>query len=239
MVDWKSENTHQTIKSGVVSLKQLNDYENSLKMSSNSKEKKYVTDKRKYEIIQIGYELCKLASHYHCELFSLEDLNIKSSNKEKGRKFNKLCNNQWYRNTLVFILQKLCDLYEIRLQKVQANFSSFEGNLIYRNERLPDMVLSSIEIGRRAYEFYHQYVLKDKQKTKNIIFDKLENVKDRVEKSLEELDYFDTFENLLNLYYKLKKRNCRYRFSLEESLKCHPNFFSKNYIKSFKISYTF
>ena len=70
-----------------------------------------------------------------------------------------------------------------------ANYSSFEGNLIYREEKLPDMCLSSIEIGRRTYEFYHQYVLKDKNKEKNIIFDKLENVQNQIEKSLEELDY--------------------------------------------------
>lgn len=46
------------------------------------------------------------------------------------------------------------------------------------------MYLSSIEIGRRGYKYYHQYVLKDKYKEKNIIFDKLENVKERVKKSL-------------------------------------------------------
>ena len=96
------------------------------------------------------------------------------------------------------------------------------------------MCLSSIEIGRRAYEFYHQYVLKDKPKEKNIIFDKLENVRDKVEKSLEELDYFDKFESLSDLYYSLKKVKCKYRFSIEDALKAHQNSFSsKNFTKSF------
>lgn len=240
VVDWKSEKEHNTIKAGVISLKSLNDYDNTLNVSSDSKEKIYITNKRKYEIIQIGYSLCKLARHYHCELFGLEDLNIKSSNKEKGKRYNKLCNNQWCRNTLVSIINKLCDLYGINLQKVIANYSSFEGNLIYRGERLPDMCLSSIEISRRTYEFYHQYVLKDKPQQKNIIFDKLENVRDKVEKSLEEFDYFSKFKDLSELYYSLKKVKCKYRFSIDEAIKYHKNSFSsKNYIKSFKTVYSF
>lgn len=240
VVDWKSEKEHITVKAGVISLKSLNDYENKLNVSSDSKEKKYFTNKRKYEIIQIGYDLCKLAKHYHCEVFGLEDINIKSSDKEKGKRYNKLCNNQWCRNTLISIINKVCDIYGIKVQKVIANYSSFEGNLIYREERLPDMCLSSIEIGRRAYEFYHQYVLKDKSKEKNIIFDKLKNVRDKVEKSLEELDYFDAFESLSDLYYSLKKVKCKYRFSIDDAINYHKNSFSsKNHIKSFKIVYTF
>lgn len=208
VVDWKSENEHNTIKAGIISLKSLNDYDNSLKskgFSSESKERKYITNKRKTECIEIAYELCKLANHYRCEIFGIEDLTIPNSDKGKGKRFNKLCNNQWCRSVLVSTIEKLNDLYLIRTQKVMANYSSFEGNLIYREERLPDMCLSSIEIGRRAYEFYHQYVLKDKNKEKNIIFDKLENVQNRVEKSLEELDYKGMWTSLSDLYYSLKK----------------------------------
>ena len=226
VVDWKSENSYTLIKSGVISIKNLNDYENSLNVSSDSLEKKYVTNKRKHEIIQIGIELTKLANHFRCEVFGFEDLKIKTSNKEKGRNFNRLVNNQWNRNLLIHILEKNCKLYQINFQAVPANYSSFLGNLTYRNEKLADMCLASIEIGRRAYEFYHQYILKNKEKEKNIIFDKLENVKDRVVKSLEEFDYSDTFESLSDLYYKLKKRKCNYRFSLEKALEVHRKSFS-------------
>ena len=226
VVDWKLEKNYKLIKSGLISLKPLNDYENSLKVSSDSPQKKYITNKRKFEIIEIGYELIKLANHFRCQIFSLEDLNIKSSDKSKGRKFNKLVNNQWNRNLLVHIIEKNCKLYEIHFQKVLANYSSFFGNLVYREEKLPDPCLASIEIGRRGYEFYHQYVVKDKEKVKNIIFDKLENVKDRITKSLEEFDYSDTFESLSDLYYKIKKRKCNYRFSLEKALKERQKSFS-------------
>lgn len=240
VVDWKDEKTYHIVDSEVISLKDLNDYENNLNIASDSKEKKYITNKRKYEVIQIAYELCRKANHYHCQLFAIEDLKMQSSDKCKGRKFNKLCNNQWCRNVLISTIQKLCDLSEIRVQKVVANYSSFEGNLIYREERLPDMCLSSIEIGRRAYEFYHQYVLKDKLKEKNIVFDKLENVIERVEKSLEELDCLETWTTLPELYYKLKKVKCKYRFSIEEAQKAFSNSFSSlKDIKSYKTYYRF
>ena len=237
VVDWESSNNHRTIKSGVISLKALNDYDNSLKnkgFSSESSERKYISNKRNVECIEIAYELCKLANHYRCEVFGLEDLHIKNLDKGNGKKFNKLCNNQWCRNRLVSTIEKLNELYGIKTQKVVANYSSFEGNIVYREEKLPDMCLSSIEIGRRAYEFYHQYVLKDKSKDKNIIFDKLENVRNRIEQSLEELGYEGTWDTLLDLYYSLKKVKCKYRFSAEDALKKHPNSFSsKFYTKSF------
>ena len=240
VVDWKSEKNYKLIKSGLISLKPLNDYENSLKVSSDSPEKKYIVNKRKFEVIQISYELAKLANHFRCEIFSLEDLKMAPSDKSKGRNFNRLCNNQWNRNLLIRILEKNCKLYQIHFQKVMANYSSFLGNLVYREEKLPDPCLASIEIGRRAYEFYHQYVVKDKEKTKNIIFDKLENVKDRIVKSLEELGYSDTFESLSDLYYKLKKRKCNYRFFLEDALKMHQKSFSSlKHSKSYTIFYNF
>ena len=237
VVDWKNEKTHKTIKSGIFSLKSLNDYDNSLKnlgLSSDSKERKYITNKRNYETTQIAYELCKLANHYRCEIFGMEDLNIKSSDLGKGRRTNRLCNNQWNRNKLVNIIEKLNELYGIQTQKVMANYSSFEGNLIYREEKLPDMCLSSIEIGRRAYEFYHQYILKDKEKEKNIIFDKLDNVLNRVVQSLEELSYTGTWSSLADLYYSLKKARCNYRFSIENALSERiGSFSSKFYTKSY------
>lgn len=63
--------------------------DNSLKnlgLSSGSEERKYITNKRDYEITQIAYKLCKLANHYRCEIFGLEDLDIKSSDLGKEKR---------------------------------------------------------------------------------------------------------------------------------------------------------
>ena len=52
IIDWKSESEFNIIKSGLISIKQLNDKELSLKgFNSESKERKYITNKRNYETI--------------------------------------------------------------------------------------------------------------------------------------------------------------------------------------------
>ena len=52
-------------------------------------------------------------------------------------------------------LTKRCNIHNIKLLKVKSEYSSFIGNFLYRHLNLPDMVLASIEIGRRGYEFYN------------------------------------------------------------------------------------
>ena len=219
VVDWKNDGTYKVIKTGSISLKALNDYDDSLKgqgYSSQSKERKYISNKRNFEVIQIAHQLSKLANHFGCEVFSLEDLNMKQGDKEKGTKFNKLCNNQWCRNLLVSQIKKMNCLYKIRTLEVQPQYSSFIGNLVYRVHRLPDYVLSSIEISRRAYEFYHQYILKDKKMEKNIIFGNYEKDLNLYYLSLEEIGIRESFNSFMEMYSFVKNSKVRYRVSLDE-----------------------
>ena len=54
IVDWKSESEFNVIKSGVYSIKKLNDIDFNLKdkgYSFESKERKYISDKRNFETI--------------------------------------------------------------------------------------------------------------------------------------------------------------------------------------------
>ena len=54
IVDWKSESEFNVIKSGVYSIKKLNDKDFDLKnkgYSSESKEWKYISDKRTFETL--------------------------------------------------------------------------------------------------------------------------------------------------------------------------------------------
>ena len=219
VIDWKSDGVYKIIKTGSISLKSLNDYDDSLKgkgYSSQSKERKYISNKRNHEIIQIAHRLSKLANHYGCEIFSLEDLNIKQGDKEKGTKFNKLCNNQWNRNLLTTQIRKMNCLYKIRTLEVAPNYSSFIGNLVYRVHQLPDYVLASIEIGRRGYEFYHQYILKDKKMEKNIIFGNYEKDLNLYNLSLEEIGIRESFNSFAEMYSFVKNSKVRYRVSLDD-----------------------
>ena len=216
ILDWKDSENFNIIDKGVLSLKSLNDKDNILKLESSSKEKKYINNKRNFEVLEISKFLIEKMKHYKCSVFTIEDLKIKSKDNNKGKKFNKLCNNQWCRVKLVNNLQKWCSIYDIKLLKVNPAYSSFVGNIVNRNLQLPDMILSSIEISRRGFEFMHQYILNDKPLQKNIIWIELtNNIKNKIIQSLEELNICCGWKTLSDLYFQVKKSKSKYRFPLE------------------------
>ena len=140
------------------SLKRINDKQdelNRLKLSPEDKQKVRLTNKRKHEVMQISKNLINKAMYYQCEMFSVENLDIQSKDNEKGKKFNRLVNSYWVRDKFIQNLEKRCNIFGIKFMKVTPNYSSFIGNFLYRSLNLPDMILASIEIGRRGYEFYN------------------------------------------------------------------------------------
>lgn len=218
IVDWKSSSEFEVVKSGVVSIKTLNDIEKEFKdkrLSSDSKERIWLSNKRRYETLQISKKLINIALHYKVQLFGIEELNIKSSDKELGKNFNRLCNNNWNRNALTNSLNKRCNIFGIKLLEVKPNYSSFVGNFLFRSLNLPDMTLASIEIGRRTYEFYNQYITKKKIIKKNIIQPYLSDFKDFYLKSLEEFKLKDGYKDLVELYYYIKNSKIMYRVSID------------------------
>ena len=237
IVDWKSENEFNVIKSGVYSIKKLNDKDFNLKnkgYSSESSERKYISDKRNFETLQIVKNIVNKSIYYKCQLISIEDLNIKTSDKELGKRFNKLVNNLWCRNAFVNNLTKRCNIHNIKLLKVKPEYSSFIGNFLYRSLNLPDMVLASIEIGRRGYEFYNQYISKTKQIKKNIMKPDLSMFNRLYLKSLEEFKLQSTYEDLVELYYFFKKSKMMYRLSIDQfNLQFSSLFSNTSYIKYF------
>jgi hypothetical protein len=239
VVYWESSSEFTVISSGVISTKDINDFDNSLKgLPSTDSKKHYINNKRKYEVFEINKYLVQIATYYRCELFITEDLNIKSSDKSLGKRFNKLVNNQWNRSKMVENLKKRCNIIGIRFLSIQADYSSFIGNFLYRDLELPDMVLASIELGRRGYEFNLQYIKKVKDKIKNIIFPLISDFKDRYIKSLEEFGISGEVDNLKDAYYKLKNAKSRYRVSLDElnHLKFSRCFSSKSKVKKILIT---
>ena len=239
VIDWIDGQNYKIIDKGAISLKDLNDYDDSLKgkvFSSESKERKYVSNKRNYEISDIAHKLERIANHYKCENFVMEDLTIPSKDNGKGKRFNRLCNQQWCRNRFCNIIKKLCKLDKIKILEVIPNYSSFIGNLVYRSEKLPDFVLASIEISRRGYEFNHQYILKDKDKKKNIVQGNFDEDKVVYTQSLEELGIDEIPSSFQELYDIIKKSKTRYRFPLEQ---CSMMVFSKNSIRDYQTLYKF
>ena len=217
IIDWESESEFNIIKSGLISIKQLNDKELALKgYSAESKECKYITNKRNYETIQIVKNLINKAIYYKVQLFSIEDLNIESKDSGKGKRFNRLVNNLWNRNSFVNNLEKRCNIFGIKLLKVKSEYSSFIGNFLFRSLNLPDPILSSIEISRRGYEFYNQYISKQKEIKKNIIQPEIDQFKHLYTKSLEEFGLQDNQLDFIKLYYIFKKSKLKYRLSIDQ-----------------------
>ena len=231
ITEWNSEESYRLIDSGVFSLKTLNDGE-----KKNKNKQTYFSNRRNHEIFEISKKLINIAQSYHCELFGIEKLNIKSKSLGKGRKLNRLINNQWNRNKLQQNIEKRCNLIGIKYVEILPQYSSFIGNLVYRETKLPDMILSSIEIGRRAYEFNLQYLKKVKMKKENIIFPELTNkIKEDIQKSLEELEIVFCWKTLKELYDYLKNSKCRYRVSFEDNSRVFSGFRYRN-IRNFNAS---
>ena len=217
VVDWKSSSEFDVVKSGVISIKDINDIDFNLKgKSSESKERIYINNKRTFETYEISKLLVNIARYYKCEVFGLEELNIKSKNTTRGKNYNKLVNNVWNRNKLVNNIKKRCNIYNIKVMLVKPNYSSFVGNFLFRDLNLPDMTLASIEIGRRCYEFKTQYIDKTKDKRKNIILPDINDFCERYNKSLEEFNIPGEIKDLTKIYYFLKNAKSRYRVSLDD-----------------------
>ena len=239
ITDWTSENEFKVIDKGIYSLKLINDKERSLKelkLNSSDSKRVYLNNKRKYEALEIAKDLMNKALHFKCELVAVEDLNMKSKDRSKGKNFNHLVNNQWLRNDFVNNLNKRCNIFKIKFQKVRPEYSSFIGNFLYRSLELPDQILSSTEIGRRAYEFNLQYVKKIKPKKKNIISPELNSFKSLVLKSLEEFNIQEQFKTLVDIYYFLKNSKVKYRVSLDS---IESRVFRLKYRKSYINCYSF
>jgi len=223
--EWKSESSYKVIEHGVVDFKALNDKQESLRVSSEDSKTIHLNNKRKHELLQACKWLVNKAAYYQCSIFGIEDLNIKSSDKGKGKKFNRLCNNCWNRSLIFSNIQKRCNVAGIHFQKVMPNYSSFVGNFLFRRLEMPDMCLSAFEIGRRAYEFVSQYVRKNKETKKCILWPSLETFKTDWAKSLEEFSLVGKVKDLFQAYMDIKNSKNLYRVPLD-----------KFYLKSFRFN---
>ena len=96
------------------------------------------------------------------------------------------------------------------------------------------MILASIEIGRRGYEFYNQYISKVKEIKKNIMKPDLSMFNRLYLKSLEEFKLQPTYEDLVELYYFFKKSKMMYRLSIDKfNLQFFSLFSNTSYMEYF------
>lgn len=108
-------------------------------------------NKKKHEIILACERIVNQASHFQCKFLALEELHIANKNHRKGKKFNKLVNNNWMRKLIQEQISKKCIHRNIELVAVPAYYSSIIGNIFFENLKMPDAILASVEISRRCF----------------------------------------------------------------------------------------
>ena len=109
-----------------------------------------ITNKNKklHETCEINSRVMALARHHRVEFIAFEDLNIKTKDHKKGKKYNKLVNNSWNRSRLVQNLVKKCNINGIKYKEIPAFYSSFVGCLTQPEEY--DSIAAAMELSRRA-----------------------------------------------------------------------------------------
>jgi len=218
VTDWRGSADFRVVDAGVISIKEINDREHALKGRSlppSSRERAYLSDKRTHETLQVAKRLSVLAAHYRCALFSMEALDVRSKDHGKGRRYNRLVNGMWNRARVADALRRRCRVLGIRVAEVNPAYSSFVGNFILRGLNMPDMVLSSVEIGRRAYEWHGQHVTKELKKRKNTAIPDMSDFGDRYAESLEEFGMAGGAPTPVEAYEYLKETKRRYRLPLD------------------------
>jgi hypothetical protein len=153
ILDFNKDNSFKVVHKKVFDVSELN---KTSKKESTDKKSIYLTNKRTFELIEICQNIKDLIGEWHCSKLAIEDLNIKSSNKGKGKHFNRLCNNVWKKNLVVDKLKMLANVHGFELVEVMPQYSSTIGNVKYGNNSTPDMVASSIEIARRGFKKFEK-----------------------------------------------------------------------------------
>ena len=206
---------NNTEKFNVLYKEVISTYELNKKSISNNK--------RKYELIEICYHIDKLLKTWKCSRICLEELKIETSDKQRGKTFNRLCNNVWCRNLVINKLKMLSNIHGYFITEVNPAYSSFIGNILYGNENTLDMVASSIEVARRAYnKFKKGHFYPPIQ---------LNHLNEQWKQTL------DGLNNWKEMFNEVKKLKWKYRFLLLDYIQ--NAVFSKIYIKQKVTLYTF
>ena len=151
--------------------------------------------KRKHEYSQIIKTLFKKIKHFKVSYFLIEDLDLNQDNygnKVSNRK-NKL---EFKKNYIFSLIQRRCNESGTILRKVPAYYSSFIGNLTYKEY---DPIASSIELLRRGINQYTKGFKMIPEFNKDNIFT------DKIDKYVD-LNNFKTF---IELFKSIRKKSYR------------------------------
>lgn len=189
----------KVIDSGIIDFEELNNQ---------------ILNKKVFELFETCKFLVNKAKSLHCSKFIIEDIIIKDKNRGKGKKTNKLVNNNWRRTKLFSNLRKRCQIENIEFVEINPAYTSVIGNILHRN--YPDPINATFEIARRGYFKYK---------------------KDKFYPMIPSIDYLNeqwkqtlskSFESWKELSDWLKNSKLKYRVSLDDFKDCLKVFRKKS-----------
>lgn len=147
----RTDDGYRVVTSGIVDLSGLC---GKTEKSSDSVETRYLNNKRRYELTVACKTLFRIAGHYQCSSFVIEELELRHDDAEdKSREANRQINNLWNRDLFTGIIRRRCNETGISLVEVNPCYSSFIGNI---QHPYADAANASVEIGRRGLYKYEK-----------------------------------------------------------------------------------
>jgi len=224
----KDFNTGQIIDKEVISLKKLNDYDNSIKGLAKSDPKcKKITNIRHHMIYEISKLLINKCKHYKVETFVVEHLHTLTIDLKKGKRYNRLVNNQWCRTKFISNLHKRCNIIGLKFLQVYPQYSSTIGCIMYPDD--VDSIGAAIELARRGYELSHW----TKDSNRSVLFPDLDlrNLACRWKDKLG--DKLQKIKSWKDLHREIKKSGMRYRLLLTDFIRRSDAVFNHHTIKTY------
>jgi IS605 OrfB family transposase len=141
-------NSFKIIFKEVISFENLN---TKMGLSSEDPEQIYQNNKRIHEVCEAWKSVFKIAEHYKCAYFVMEDLEFKKKDEFNAKEANRKTKNLWHRTLTEELINRFCNEKGLELRKVNSAYSSFIGNIKYG---FFDPASAAIEITRRGIYKY-------------------------------------------------------------------------------------
>jgi len=119
-------------------------------LASDDPRLKAIGNKRRHELAVIAKMLAVLARHHGAAVAVTERLSIGTKDHGKGRSFNRLLNQCWFKAGLLEPLLRRLNEAGIAHAEVNPAYSSLIGNRFWADSmNIPDPACAAVELGRR------------------------------------------------------------------------------------------
>ena len=120
------------------------------KLASDDPRSKALNYKRRHELAMLAKKVALLARHYGVAAAITERLSIGAHDHGKGRRFNRLVNQCWFRTGFLQPLLRRLEEAGIAHAEVNPAYSSMIGNRFWGDSmNIPDPACAALELGRR------------------------------------------------------------------------------------------